>query len=115
MCVDQPETLRLYAQAMKNLLVRCPEIETFSFLTQDSGSGFCWGAGALSRPQRPQRLQGASDGRAHFVVPHRAQDAAKQAGHEIEINLNPIVPRQWMLPSFSAEQLDAIAHNYRAA
>ena len=59
MCVDQPETIRLYAVAIQNLLTRCPEIETFSFLTQDSGSGFCWapslypglnGAQRLSRP-----------------------------------------------------------------
>jgi hypothetical protein len=36
------------------------------------------------------------------------QQAAHQAGHEIEINLNPITPRQWMLPTFSPETLTAI-------
>ena len=35
LCVDEPETLRLYGEAMKALLTRCPEIETFAFLTQD--------------------------------------------------------------------------------
>ncbi|HVS54059.1 MAG TPA: hypothetical protein VHD62_17015 [Opitutaceae bacterium] len=110
MCVDQPETLRLYGEAMKNLLARCPEIETFSFLTQDSGSGFCWvpalypGINGNSEcKDRPM-----ADRISSFLI--ALHDAAKTAGHEVEINLNPIVPRQWMLPSFSPEQLDAIAH-----
>jgi hypothetical protein len=37
-----------------------------------------------------------------------AQQAAKDAGHVIEINLNPIAPRQWMIPTFSPEVLQAI-------
>ena len=110
MCVDQPETLRLYAVALKNLLARCPEIETFSFLTQDSGSGFCW------VPALYPGLNGNSDCKdrpmadriSFFLI--ALKDAAQQAGHDVEINLNPIVPRQWMLPSFSPEQLDAIVH-----
>ena len=110
MCVDQPETLRLYTVAMKNLLARCPEIETFSFLTQDSGSGFCW------VPALYPGLNGHSDCKdrpmaeriSSFLV--TLQDAAKQAGHTIEINLNPISPRQWMTPSFAPETLDAILH-----
>ncbi len=110
MCVDQPETLRLYAEAMQNLLAHCPEIETFSFLTQDSGSGFCW------VPALYPGLNGPSDCKDRpmaeripsFLV--ALKDAAKSAGHDIEINLNPIAPRQWMIPSFSPEQLDAIVH-----
>ena len=110
MCVDQPETLRLYALAMQNLLARCPEIETFSFLSQDSGSGFCWAPalypgtnGHSDCKERPmaERISG-------FLI--ALQEAAKQSGHAIEINLNPISPRQWMLPTFSPETLDAIVH-----
>jgi hypothetical protein len=109
-CVDQPETLRLYAEAMKSLLARCPEIESFSFLTQDSGSGFCW------VPALYPGLNGHSDCKdrpmadriSSFLI--ALKDAAKQSGHDIEISLNPITPRQWMIPSFSPEQLDAIAH-----
>lgn len=109
MCVDQPETRRLYAEAMKNLLARCPEIETFAFLTQDSGSGFCWA------PSLYPGLNGHSDCRdrpmdrriADFLV--TLHDAAtKAAGHPIEISLRPIEPRQWMIPTFTPEQLDAI-------
>lgn len=108
MCVDQPETLRLYAEAMKNLLARCPEIETFSFLTQDSGSGFCWVPALYPGPNGHSdcRERPMAERIASFLV--ALKDAAKAAGHEVEINLNPIVPRQWMIPSFSPEQLDAI-------
>ncbi len=110
MCVDQPETLRLYAVAVKNLLARCPEIESMAFLTQDSGSGFCWvpalypGANGHSDcRERPM-----SDRIASFLI--ALKEAAKAAGHDVEISLNPIEPRQWMIPSFSPEQLDAIWH-----
>ncbi|PTX94286.1 hypothetical protein [Opitutus sp. ER46] len=110
MCVDQPETLRLYATAMKSLLALCPELESFSFLTQDSGSGFCW------VPALYPGLNGHSDCRARpmserissFLI--TLQTAAREVGHEVQINLNPIEPRQWMIPSFGPEQLDAIAH-----
>ena len=37
-----------------------------------------------------------------------AQQAAKDAGHDIAINLNPIEPRQWMIPTFSPDVLQAI-------
>ncbi len=109
-CVDQPETLRLYAEALKGLLVRCPEIESFAFLTQDSGSGFCW------VPALYPGLNGHSDCKDRPMAERIAsfllvlQDAAKSAGHDVEISLNPITPRQWMIPSFSPEQLDAIVH-----
>src|SRR4051812_2582665 len=110
MCVDQPETRRLYAEAMKNLLARCPELETFAFLTQDSGSGFCWA------PSLYPGLNGHSDCKdrpmdarvADFLI--TLQDAAKASGHAIEISLRPIEPRQWMIPTFSPEQLEAIVH-----
>ncbi|MEO7597356.1 MAG: hypothetical protein ABIV50_00370 [Opitutus sp.] len=110
MCVDQPETVRLYTEAIKTLLTRCPEIESMSFLTQDSGSGFCW------VPALYPGLNGHSDCKdrpmadriSSFLV--ALKDAAKQSGHDVEISLNPITPRQWMIPSFSPEQLDAIVH-----
>ncbi|HEY0865537.1 MAG TPA: hypothetical protein VGD97_15625 [Lacunisphaera sp.] len=110
MCVDQPETRRLYAEAMRNLLARCPEVETFAFLTQDSGSGFCWA------PSLYPGLNGHSDCKdrpmdariADFLV--TLKDAAQAAGHNVEISLKPIEPRQWMIPTLSPEQLEAVLH-----
>lgn len=107
-CVDRPETLRLYAEAMKSLLAHCPEIESFAFLTQDSGSGFCW------VPALYPGLNGNSDCKdrpmadriSSFLI--ALKNAAKESGHDVEISLNPITPRQWMIPSFSPEQLGDI-------
>ena len=49
-----------------------------------------------------------SDRISTFLV--SLKDAARETGHEVEINLNPINPRQWMLPTFSPEELESIAH-----
>ena len=108
MCVDEPETIQLYSEALQELLKRCPEIETFSFLTQDSGSGFCWVPALYPGPNGPSRCHDRpmSERISGFLV--ALKNAAKQNGREIEINLNPIEPRQWMIPSFSPDTLDAI-------
>jgi hypothetical protein len=47
-----------------------------------------------------------SDRVSGFLI--NAQLAAKDAGHDIEINLNPIAARQWMLPTFSPDVLQNI-------
>lgn len=110
MCVDQPETIRLYTVALQNLLARCPEIESFAFLTQDSGSGFCW-VPALYPGENGHsdcRERPMSDRISSFLV--ALKDAAKAAGRDVEISLNPVEPRQWMIPSFSPEQLEGILH-----
>ena len=108
MCVDRPETLRLYAVAMKNLLEHCPEIVSFSFLTQDSGSGFCWNTALYPGANGPEfcKDRPMSDRIASFLV--ALKNAAKEAGHDVVIGLHPITPRQWMVPAFTPDQLDAI-------
>lgn len=109
-CVDEPDTLQLYAEAMKTLLERCPEIETFAFLTQDSGSGFCWAPSLYPGINGPEHCEDRpmSDRIAGFLT--TLQNAARESGHAIEISLKPITPRQWMLPTFSPDQLQAIWH-----
>jgi hypothetical protein len=106
--VDAPETLRMYRDAMQLLLKTCPEVEQFNWVTTDAGSGFDWtpslypGINGNSNYQdRPM-----SDRVAGFLI--NAQQAAKDAGHDIEINLNPIAARQWMLPTFSPDVLENI-------
>lgn len=41
--VDHPEVLKLYEEAMKIFISRCPEVEILVFRTSDSGAGFDWG------------------------------------------------------------------------
>lgn len=106
--VDEPETLRLYREAMQSLLKTCPEVEQFNWVTTDAGSGFDWtpslypGINGNSKyKDRPM-----ADRVSGFLID--AQQAARDAGHEIEINLNPIAPRQWMIPTFSPDVLQNI-------
>jgi hypothetical protein len=107
-CVDEPETLRMYREAMQLLLARCPEVELFEWTTTDAGAGFDWtpslypGINGNSRyKDRPM-----DDRVSGFLI--NAQKAAADAGHVIEINLNPIAARQWMIPTFSPDELQAI-------
>lgn len=106
--VDEPETLRLYRESVQLLLKRCPEVELFNWVTTDAGSGFDWAPslyaginGNSNHKDRPmeERVSG-------FLI--NVQQAAKDAGHDIAINMNPIAPRQWMIPTFSPEVLRAI-------
>jgi hypothetical protein len=106
--VDEPETLQMYRESMQLLLKHCPEVEIFNWVTTDAGSGFDWAPslypgmnGNTNYQDRP-----LADRVAGFLI--NAQQAAKDAGHSIEINLNPIEPRQWMIPTFSPEVLEAI-------
>jgi hypothetical protein len=108
--VDDPETLKMYRESMQLLLKHCPEVELFNWVTTDAGSGFDWAPslypginGNTNYKDRP-----LADRVAGFLT--NAQQAAKDAGHDIEINLNPIEPRQWMIPTFSPEVLEAIVH-----
>ena len=98
----------LSGAVQKKLLKRLPEVEVFSFTTTDAGSGFDWAPslypginGNSNHKDRPmeERVSG-------FLI--NAQKAAKDAGHDIAINLNPIAQRQWMIPTFSPEVLRAI-------
>jgi hypothetical protein len=105
---DEPDVLRMYRESMQLLLKKCPEVELFNWVTTDAGSGFDWAPslypginGNSNYKNRPmsERVSG-------FMI--NAQQAAKDAGHQIEINLNPIAARQWMIPTFSPDVLAAI-------
>jgi hypothetical protein len=101
-CVDQPATLQLYREAMQALLARCPEVEVFSFLTTDSGSGFCWVPGLYPGANGPAwcRERSMAERVAGFLT--ELQRAAEQTGHKIAVEIHQIDPRQWMIPSFGS-------------
>jgi len=106
--VDEPETLRMYRESMQRLLKTCPEVEQFNWVTIDAGSGFDWAPslypginGNSNYKDRPM-----SDRVAGFLI--NVQQAARDAGHEIQISLNPIAARPWMAPTFSPDVLENI-------
>jgi len=108
-CVDEPETLRLYRDALKAMWSKCPEIDTFSFLTSDSGSGFDWAPslypginGNSKWKDRPMEERVAG-----FML--NFQTAADEFKIRVSVNINPVGARQWMTPTFSEEVIQAIA------
>jgi len=104
-CVDQPEVLAMYRESMQNLLDKCPEVEIFFFKTSDAGSGFCWTdalyAGRNGNSNCEHRP--IEDRVSGFMI--NLQDAAKEIGKDIEININPISPRQWMPVTFENPEM----------
>ncbi len=108
--VDEPETLRLYREALKKMWATCPEIQSFAFLTSDSGSGFDWVpalyAGLNGNTKWKDRPM--ADRVAGFMK--NFQTAADEAGQKFKVTvaLNPIQPRQWMTQSFSPDVLISI-------
>ncbi|MEX0332422.1 MAG: hypothetical protein AB3N64_13455 [Puniceicoccaceae bacterium] len=99
-CMDKEESLRLYRDSLLRFLEACPEVEIMSFLTTDSGSGFCWVPGLYPGANGPAWCEHRSmaDRVAGFLT--NLQDGARERGHELQVNIHQISPRQWMRPSF---------------
>jgi len=104
--VDEPETLLMYRESVRHLLHTCPELEQFNWVTTDAGSGFDWAPSLYPgvNGNSNYRDRSMSDRVSGFLI--NIQDAARDAGHDIKINLTPIPPRQWMIPTFSPDVLE---------
>lgn len=88
-CIDRPEVLDMYRRAMAEIARQAPEIDVYSFFTNDSCGGVCW-----TRPypgdNGPEecRRRPVTERLAGFLAALRA--GAKDAGVEIEVNLDNI-------------------------
>ncbi|MEO5493669.1 MAG: hypothetical protein ABIR08_06545 [Sphingomonas sp.] len=106
--VDNPDILAMYRESTRDALRICPQIETFSWVTTDAGSGFDW------TPSLYSGVNGNSDNRDRPIADRvvgfmtNIQGAARDAGHEIRINISQIEPRQWMIPTWSPDVLENI-------
>jgi hypothetical protein len=99
-CVAQPEVRALYARAMRCLVEACPEIDTFIFLTIDSGSGLCWAPALYPGPNGCSACSEHDVGERAVAFVRLLHDAAREAGHPIELDLHEIEPRSWMRKAF---------------
>ncbi len=106
--VDEPETLRMYRDSVQSLLKTCPEVAQFNWVTTDAGSGFDWSPSLYPgvNGNSNYRDKPMADRVAGFMI--NVQKAAKEAGYDVEININPIAARQWMIPTFSPDVLQNI-------
>jgi len=104
--VDEPDVLRMYRDAMQQLLRTCPEVEEFHWVTTDAGSGFDWAPSLYPgmNGSSSNKDRSLSDRVAGFLI--NAQKAARDDGYEIDINLVPIEPRPWMTSTFSPDVLE---------
>ncbi len=88
-CIDQPEVLAMYRRSMAVIARQLPEIDTYSFFTNDSCGGVCWTSpypgnnGPDACRHRP-----VTDRIAGFLAAIR--DGARDGGVEIEVNLDNI-------------------------
>jgi len=104
-CVDKPEVLAMYKKSIQLLLDSCPEIEILSFLTSDSGSGFCWSPALYSGQNGNSNCQNRPMSERVIGFMETLRDAANEVGKNIEVNIHPIRPRQWMIETFDHPEL----------
>jgi len=83
-CIDHPEVLAMYRESTAELLRACPEIEGFSFLTNDSGGGVCWSAWVYPGPNGPTACRDRPMGDRIRGFLGALQDGARDAGGEVE-------------------------------
>ncbi len=91
-CLLQPEVQEVYRETVAELCRRFPIFDTFSFLTNDCGSGFCWAANLYNRPNGPAHCRSAGSA-PHVAAFHRAViEGAREGGCEVETFMNHIYP-----------------------
>ncbi len=103
-CVDHPEVLAMYRETMKIIMKRCPEITIFNLFTSDSGSGFCWNHGLYAGRNGNSNCEHRPMTERVVGFMTTLQQAAGESEAEIEINMQPIHPRQWMPATFTDPQ-----------
>ena len=86
-CVDQPEVLELYRQAMRDLLGQI-EVDYVFLHTNDSGSGLCWSQGLYNGANGPAWCKHRTPAERIIGFLDTFQQAAKDVQREIEVEIN---------------------------
>ena len=98
-CVDNEEVLELYREATAELIRRCPEIEILDMLTTDSGSGLCWSAGLYPGANGNSLCKDRPMSERVIGFMEALRAGAKVGGGDLELEMHPIGPCEWMVPS----------------
>jgi hypothetical protein len=106
--VDAPDVLLMYRQSVAELVHACPQIDTFLWVTTDAGSGFAWTPGLYPGANGDSAGQTRSIAARVVGFMNAIEEAAQAAGHPVRISITQIEPRQWMIPTFSADVLENI-------
>lgn len=89
-CLDQPEILDHYREAVRKLLEIAPELMALSFWTNDSGAGICWCTGLYPGPNGPRFCKDVSMGKRIEGWMKACLAGARDAGHQIEMIFTPV-------------------------
>lgn len=81
-CIDEPEVLALYAEAMNRLCAQI-DIGYLQIITNDSGAGLCWSAGLYNGSNGPARCREIPLGERLLRFLQVFQDAAARQGREM--------------------------------
>lgn len=84
--LDEPEVLDLYREAMKEVATRFPEIDQFSFMANDSGSGISWSPCIYPGMNGPTRWRTRDPGERIANWLKAMQEGAAAGGAKIRVN-----------------------------
>jgi len=89
-CVDRPEVLEHYRQAVRRLLEMAPAVGALSIFTNDSGAGLCWCSGLYPGPNGPDHCREVEMGTRMRKWLAAMHSGAEDAGRRIEILFRPL-------------------------
>ncbi len=85
-CIDRPEVLHMYRAAVAELCRQAP-IESFSFLTNDSGGGICWSVSLYPGQNGPSWCKDRSYASRVVGFLSTIQSGAKDAGLDADVSM----------------------------
>jgi hypothetical protein len=88
-CIDHEENLEMWASMMAQLARHVPELGTFSFKTNDAGSGICWADWLYSGVNGPVHCRGRTTGQRVAGLMQALRDGASQGGGGVKIFMTP--------------------------
>ena len=84
--LDEPEVLDLYRETMKEIATRFPDIDQFSFMANDSGSGISWSPCIYPGMNGPTRWRTRDPGERIANWLKAMQEGAAAGGAKIRVN-----------------------------
>jgi hypothetical protein len=85
-CIDHPDVLQMYRRAVAELCRQAP-IESFSFLTNDSGGGICWSVSLYPGQNGPSWCRNRPYAGRVVGFLSAIQSGARDAGLEADVSI----------------------------
>ena len=86
--IDEPEVLDLYRRSLRLWAERFPEIDQYTFMSNDSGGGIAWAPNVYPGMNGPVRYRQRDPGQRIAGWLEAMQEGAAEAGCSIRVNLH---------------------------